>query len=294
MSVIHMPATYRRPALSTMGYFMQNLQPLLQMYVQHTMQKDMLSKQVDIDKTRVDAVNKEWDRRFAKQKGAEGQSLAKTLYDEYGLIRAGKGFAKIKNGKVSMVTPPEADNIKNRKLGEWIADKTLIPVDAKYPAGDPSFKFQDKNYYFNPKRGEGKKEPSILEQARKAFVSGKASPEQIRLLGKEKKVLDKPTPEYKPGQALEKIAAAGRAKASFNKTGKIDAIMAKMFPEYKEGQTITTREVQKVNKAYDKLISHLKKFAPKPETARDDAIKRLQAAGQPITEKNIIYIMDQL
>lgn len=285
MSVIHMPATYRRPALSTMGYFMQNLQPLLQMYVQHTMQKDMLSKQVDIDKTRVDAVNKEWDRRFAKQKGAEGQSLAKTLYDEYGLIRAGKGFAKIKNGKVSMVTPPEADNIKNRKLGEWIADKTLIPVDAKYPAGDPSFKFQDKNYYFNPKE----KIEKLTEQQKSDIIKKR----QIDI-AKAKKVLDKPTPEYKPGQALEKIAAAGRAKASFNKTGKIDAIMAKMFPEYKEGQTITTREVQKVNKAYDKLISHLKKFAPKPETARDDAIKRLQAAGQPITEKNIIYIMDQL
>lgn len=153
MTIRYIPTEYRKPAMSTMGFFMQNLQPLLQMYVQHSMQKDLLDKQIGVDKTRVTAANKEWDRRFGKQQGAKGMSLAKTLYDKYGVIQAGKGFAKFdkKTGDIRMLSIPEADNIKNKQISTWIADKTLIPVDAKYSAGAPTFKFQDRNYYFNPK-----------------------------------------------------------------------------------------------------------------------------------------------
>ena len=105
----------------------------------------------------------------------------------------------------------------------------------------------------------------------------------------------KPTPtkpEYKPGQALEKIAAAQKSKATFNKTGKIDAIMAKMFPEYTEGQKLTKSEINKVNKAYDELISHLEKFTPGAEDA--EARKILEDAGMPVTPANIKYVQDQL
>ena len=98
-------------------------------------------------------------------------------------------------------------------------------------------------------------------------------------------------PEYIPGLALEKIAAAQKSKATFNKTGIIDAIMAKMFPEYTEGQKLTKSEINKVNKAYDELISHLEKFTP--EANRDKAIKLLQDAGEPVTEANINYIINQ-
>lgn len=117
--------------------------------------------------------------------------------------------------------------------------------------------------------------------------------------GKYKKPPEKPKeekpekPEYKTGQALEKIAAAQRAKATFNKTGKIDAIMAKMFPEYTEGQKLSKPEISKVNRAYDRLIKHLEGFAPQL-SKREQAINQLQNAGQPVTEANIKFIMDQL
>lgn len=100
-------------------------------------------------------------------------------------------------------------------------------------------------------------------------------------------------PEYKPGQALEKIASAQKAKATFNKTGKIDAIMAKMFPEYTEGQRLSKPEISKVNKSYDRLIKHLQGFAPQV-SKRDQAIKQLQDAGHPVTEANIEFIIGQL
>jgi len=192
MTVYNFPTEYRRPAMSTMGYFAQNLQPILSAYIQHKTQEELLKKHVEIDKMKIKAANKEWDRRFRKTqegKKAPEPSLGKTLYDEHGLVKMGeKGFAKIgKDGRISIINSFQADNIKNEQIAKWIADKTLIPVDANYPAGDPSFKLQDKNYYFNPERGKEKKGLSTLEQARKAFVEKKATPEQIKLLGKEPK-----------------------------------------------------------------------------------------------------------
>ena len=176
MAIRYIPTEYKRPTPSTLGLWSRSMQPLLQMFIQHNMQKDMLDKQIDVDKTRVDAANKEWDRRFDKTKRDTLPSLAKTLYDEYGLIKMGnKGFAKFdkKSGKISMVSPPEADNIKNEQLAKWIADKTLIPVDANYPAGSPVYKYQDTNYYHNPKPTE-KETPAQKLQRGKDLAKYKA------------------------------------------------------------------------------------------------------------------------
>ena len=111
--------------------------------------------------------------------------------------------------------------------------------------------------------------------------------------GEKPKEEEEEKPEYKAGQALEKIATAQRAKATFNKTGKIDAIIAKMFPEYTEGQKLSKPEIRKVNKTYDRLIKYLEEFAPQL-SKREQAIEQLQAAGQQVTEANIKYVMDQL
>lgn len=101
-------------------------------------------------------------------------------------------------------------------------------------------------------------------------------------------------PEYKPGQALEKIATAERTKATFNRTKMIDVGMAELFPELKPliNKRLSPKQIAKVNKAYDRLIKYLEDFAPQGK--RDEAIKQLQTEGQPVTESNIKYIMDQL
>ena len=125
-----------------------------------------------------------------------------------------------------------------------------------------------------------------LEAAREAFVTGTATPEQVKLLK-----IPGIKPEYKPGQALEKIASLQRARATFNKTGKIDAMMAKMFPEYIEGQKLTGPEIKNVTDAYDRAISYVGKFAP---GKRDRAIEALRAEGYPVTEANIEHVMRQI
>ena len=122
---------------------------------------------------------------------------------------------------------------------------------------------------------------------------------KLRMQKRVAKEYEKPKvekPEYKPGQALEKIASAQRAKATFDKTKQIDAIMAKMFPEFKSliGKKLSQPQIATVNRSYDRLIDYLEKFAPKTESSRDQAIKQLQDAGQPVTEANITYVMDQL
>lgn len=139
-------------------------------------------------------------------------------------------------------------------------------------------------------RRQQAKQPNVLEQARNAFINGMASPEQVKLLK-----IPALKPEYTPGKALEKIATLQKAKSSFNKTGKIDAIIAKMFPEYTEGQKLSGPEIKRVTDAYDRAIEYVNQFTPTGKTAlRNKAIEELQAAGKPITEANIEYVMEQL
>jgi len=222
MAIHYIPTEYQKPQRSTMGLFAQSMQPLLQMYVQHQMQKDMFDKQIEVDKTKVDAANKEWERRYNIAKKDEVPSLAATLYNDYGLIKMGeKGFAKFdrKTGKVSMVSPPEADNIKNEQIAKWVADKTLIPVDANYPAGSPNFKFQDTNYYFNPKPTEKETPAQKLENAKE--------------LSKYKSTLPP-----KPTDADDYIA--DKARAYRNKTGKKETpeMRAKWRLDYKKANPL--------------------------------------------------------
>ncbi|MCK4240826.1 MAG: hypothetical protein KAX30_04325 [Candidatus Atribacteria bacterium] len=141
---------------------------------------------------------------------------------------------------------------------------------------------------YEEKKAEGEKAGELAKFEKKERIKRRVAKEF------EKPKVEKP--EYKPGQALEKIASAQRAKATFDKTKQIDAVMAGLFPEFKTliGKKLSQPQIATVNSSYDRLIDYLEKFAPKTEALRDQAIKQLQDAGQPLTEKNITYIMDQL
>lgn len=111
-----------------------------------------------------------------------------------------------------------------------------------------------------------KGEEEMKARELKAGELGRAEA-KLRMQERVKKEFEKPAeekPEYKPGQALEKIATAQRAKATFDRTKMMDVAMAQLFPEFKPlvGKKLSPKQVATVNKSYDRLINYLEKFTP--------------------------------
>jgi len=91
------------------------------------------------------------------------------------------------------------------------------------------------------------------------------------------------------GQALDKVAQLEKAKATFNKTGKIDLIASKLFPEL-AGEKISPEDKAKVSDAFDKAINYYEKFTP-TGAKKQRAISELKRQNKPITDANIEYVI---
>jgi len=97
-----------------------------------------------------------------------------------------------------------------------------------------------------------------------------------------------------PGEALKTVASLTKAKATFDKTGKIDLMMAGLFPDMAKQQgNISKEDKETVRVAYDEAIAYYKNFTPK-DGKRQSAISELKKQKKPITEANIEFIMSHI
>ena len=96
------------------------------------------------------------------------------------------------------------------------------------------------------------------------------------------------------GEAVTKVASLTKAKATFDKTEKMDVLMAGLFPDMaKQKGGITKEQKAEVYAAYDEAIAYYKDFVPKDEK-RQKAIVELKRQNKPITDANIDFIMSHI
>jgi len=67
-------------------------------------------------------------------------------------------------------------------------------------------------------------------------------------------------PEVKPSEALKRISAIKKSKATLDKTSTVDRLLAAAYPGLEEGQKVTEAQKQELYDAWDREIAYLEQF----------------------------------